>query len=156
MQVVYGDKHNVIVLVYQLDGLLCGIPVGYAHKAAELAHTMVYVYNIVADTELFQFLNGKCDLAVACAVAAQTEVVETPEKLVVGKEGSLQRVVTETLVDCVPDRRERDIIAAFLEYRLQTLCLMQVIGKQEQFVSFIDVSFEILADKVEILMEERL
>ena len=66
---------------------MCHAAVGYAHQAAELAYSVVYMYYVVANAELFQFLDGECCLAVACTFAAQAEIVEAPEELMVGEKG---------------------------------------------------------------------
>ena len=55
-----------------------------------------------------------------------------------------------------PDGGERDVVPALLENGFQAVGLVQVVSEQEKPVTPVDVSLEILAHKVKILMEERL
>ena len=80
--------------------------------------------------------------------------MEAPEQLVVGEKGDFQRVVAETVVYGVPDCGKLYVIASLLKYCFQTLCLVQVVGEQEQFVAFLNVALEILAHKVKVLVEQ--
>ena len=72
----------------------------------------------------------------------------------VGEKGNFQCVVAESLVYCVPYWREWYLVAAFLKNGFQTIGLMQVVGKEHEFVTLVQQSFEILAHKVEIFVEQ--
>ena len=57
---------------------------------------------------------------------------------------------------CAAYRGERNLIAALLKDCLQAVGLVKVIGEQEQLVAVIEEALEILAYKVEVLVEKRL
>ena len=66
----------------------------------------------------------------------------------------VQGVVDVSSVNCTSYWCKGYIIATVVEYCFQTVGLMQVVCKQHQSVAFFDVASEIIAYKVEILLEK--
>ena len=93
-----GDIHLVVVLIDDAYGFLVTVADGCAHQSCELAHSEIYMHNVVANLHLLQFLHGECHLAGASGVGLETVAVEAVENLVVGEEAQAQGIVGKALV----------------------------------------------------------
>ena len=156
MQVVYGNKYNVVIFVIKFYCLLHRIAAGNTHQSTEFSNAVVYVYNVVACAELTQLFQRQCSLSASCAVAAQTVIVETSEQLMVCEKGYAQGVVYESCVYGFIDGSECYFVATFGEDAFQAFGLTRVIGEQHYLVAFADVLFEFVACKVKVFVEKRL
>ena len=95
------DRHidAAATVVENLDHLLITIPLGHAHKPAELTHTMIDMHHEVANLKLLDFLQRKCHLTTTGFVALEVILMETVEYLVVGEDADAQVIVGKALVE---------------------------------------------------------
>ena len=128
MQIVDGDEDAVVVFVNEFDHLLRGAVDAGAQQAAELAHAMVDMHDVVARLDARKFFEREGQTPRASAVAAERIFVEAVENLVVGEEAELQGVVGETLVQGGLGGGEGYVFAPLLEDGLEAEGLLGRVG----------------------------
>ena len=168
MKCVNRHIHGVLVLISQLNHLLHDTVVRHTHKSAKASHAVVDMHNVVANLKLTDFLERESHLASARLLALKVIFVETVKYLMVGKEALTGSMVDKTTVDGTVDRLETDfarsvfwdlrpIVGVYLRKNiLKTSYLLIAIGKDVYPIAFADKASQLIAKKVEILMEKRL
>ena len=156
-----GDIDDVVVVVGDLNHLLHSLALRsiarHAHQTAEASDAVIHVNHVVADVELLQFLEREGDLARAGAFAAQVELVEAVEDLVVGEQAHLQVVVGKAFVQGLGNGGEgENCVVLSIEYGLETVGLLGRVGEDVDGVALGDVVLEGGGDEVEVLVEDGL
>ena len=129
MKRVDADEDNIVVLVDQLDGLLCLAVYLRANQSPELADAVIDVHNVVARGELVQFLERKADLSATSLVALEAVLVETVEDLVIGEKRHVEIVVDEALVNGPVDGGEGQALVPVLKDHPDTVGLFLLVGQ---------------------------
>ena len=124
-----GDKHHIIVLVYDFYLLLISVTLRHAHQSAKLAHAVIHMNHIVANLELLQLLERKRHLSIAGTLTAQVILMVTVKYLMISKEAALKDAVGKSLMQCLADGLKLYVLAALGKYVVQTLSLLGIIGQ---------------------------
>ena len=162
VQCMDGDEHDIVILIEQLDDLLCAVAIGDTHKASEAPYAMIDVDNKIPRFELAELFQRERHLTATCTLATQIVLVETVKYLMVGEEATLQGVIGKSLVQGVVNGSERYLFALPLlggplfEDGLQAHTLLGTIGQNVETVATRQIVGKGATDEVEVLMENRL
>ena len=149
-------KNNIVVLINQFNGLLDASVHLCTYQSAELPHTVIDVYDIVAAGKLVKLLKRKRYLARTGLFAFQVELMETVKQLMIRKQTNLQRIVCKPAVDSPVYRSKGDILLAVFKYDADTGSLLFHVAEDIQRITLFKESMERAAYQIEILMINRL
>ena len=153
---VDGDEDAVVVLVDELDHLLCrAVDLG-TQEAAELSDSVVDMDDIVPCLYGGKFLEREGQFSGAGAVALEGIFVETVENLVIGEKAPFRTVVNESFMESSRGRSEGDFFLPLLENGMKAHGLFLRVRQEVNAVPLPEEFQEGGGDKVEILMIQSL
>ena len=156
VQGVDAYKNNIVILINQFNGLLNASVHLCTYQSAELAHTVIDVYDIVAAGKLVKLLKRERYLARTGLFAFQVELMETVKQLMIRKQTNLQRIVCKPTVDSPVYRSKGDILLTVFKYDADTGSLLFHVAEDIQRITLFKESMERAAYQIEILMINRL
>ena len=152
VQRVNIDKEYVVILVYQLDSLLCATILLQLDKASEAAHAVVNVHHVVAHLKGVKLGDGH--LLVALYLATYAVALVAIEDLMVGIEADLKVVVDETLVKYDILRAELHGAASHLVKDIRkSLYLSLVVREYRGGVAALAVPAYVVGQHLEVAVE---
>ena len=124
------------------------------HQTAKLPDAVIHMHQVVAEFYLLQFLQRQRHLSRTGSIRPQTVLMETVENLMVGKKAQTKRLIDKSLMQCLIQGMERNLLA---ENVMQTLRLFRLIGQEADGITLRKKFFhQRLAEQIHILVKQRL